>query len=114
MVIINSANKAVIDEILTAMTGVRPGKMFGFPAYYSGKKLAICVFENIVGVKLPEERVKELISTDPHAAPFQPYGKHVMREWVQLSAADAQEYRQYQELFSESIAFVLKQQMEGK
>ena len=29
--------------------------MFGFPAYYVGKKLCICLYEQGVGVKLPGE-----------------------------------------------------------
>jgi len=30
------------------------GKMFGFPAYYTGKNLCVCLYEDGVSVKLPE------------------------------------------------------------
>jgi hypothetical protein len=34
---------------------VRADKMFGFRAYYVGKKLCICLYEQIVGIKPPEQ-----------------------------------------------------------
>ena len=111
MVYANSENKAVIDELVGEIPGVRPGKMFGFPAYYAGKKLAFCVYEDAIGIKLPEERVRQILAEDHNASPFQPYGKAVMREWVQITLPTAQDYRRYQPLFAESIAFVLGQQM---
>jgi len=113
MVYFNPENKAVIDELVGEIPGARPGKMFGFPAYYAGKKLAICIYEEGVGIKLPAERVRQLLAEDRNAAPFQPYGKAVMREWVQLTQPAAQDYRKYRSLFAESIAFVLGQQMKG-
>ena len=34
------------------------------PAYYSGKKLFPCVYENGVGIKVPEDIAEELIKTE--------------------------------------------------
>jgi hypothetical protein len=113
MVYFNPENKAVIDELVGEIPVARPGKMFGFPAYYAGRKLAICVYEDGVGLKLPEDRVRHVIAENEHASPFQPYGKTVMREWVQLNLPAAKDYRRYLSLFEESIAFVLGQQMKG-
>jgi hypothetical protein len=103
----NSNHKAVLDKLLSGRAELRPGKMFGFPAYYVGKKLCLCLYEDGVGVKLPAESVARLLKTDPNAIPFQPYGKAVMREWVQINLAESEEYRQYLPLFNEAIRFVL-------
>ena len=75
-------HKAVLDDLLLGHPLVRPGKMFGFPAYYVGRKLCICLYEQGVGVKLPEQSAARLLRTDPNAIPFQPMGRFKMREWV--------------------------------
>ena len=104
----NSDHKNVLDEMLLVHPAIRPGKMFGFPAYYVGKKLAICLYEDGVGVKLPEKTVNRLLEPDPHTSPFQPYGKPRMREWLQITLADSEGYRSYLPLFEESIRFLLE------
>ena len=106
----NANHKAVLDEMLLGLPLVREGKMFGFPAYYAGKKLAICLYEEGVGMKLPEATVKRLLAEDENAIPFQPYGKPKMREWVQINCADSEEYRGYQAIFEEAIDYVLELQ----
>jgi len=58
MVNFNSGHKTVLDDLLLGDSNVRPGKMFGFPAYYVGKKLCICLYEQCVGIKLPEQSAK--------------------------------------------------------
>lgn len=106
----NINHKAVLDEMLLEHPLVRSGKMFGFPAYYAGKKLAICLYEQGVGMKLPEATVKRLLAEDGNATPFQPYGKSKMREWVQINCADSGNYREYQAIFEEAIDYVLELQ----
>ncbi len=110
MVNFNPEHKTVLDELLLGYSLVRPGKMFGFPAYYVGKKLCICLYEQGVGLKLPEQTVKKLLAEDPNAIPFQPMGKPKMREWVQINLGRSEDYRQYQSVFEESIQHVLAQQ----
>ncbi len=44
--------------------------MFGFPTWYVGKKLCIFLYEQGVGVKLPEASIKQLLESNPHAIPF--------------------------------------------
>lgn len=83
--------------------------MFGFPAWYVGKKLCICLYKQGVGVKLPEASVKWLLKSDPHAIPFQPYGKAVIREWVQINLPNAEEYRGYLSLIDEAIQYLMNQ-----
>jgi len=114
MITFNPAHKGVLDDLLLGLPAVRSGKMFGFPAYYAGKKLCICLYENGVGIKVPESTVQKLLQTDPNALPFQPLGKHVMREWVQIDQTDSTGYLTYLPLFQESVNYVLALQMEGK
>ncbi len=103
----NANHKVVLDEMLLGLPLVREGKMFGFPAYYAGKKLAICLYEAGVGMKLPEATVKRLLTEDGKAIPFQPYSKPKMREWVQINCADSNDYQAYQPVFEEAIDYVL-------
>ncbi len=109
----NPEHKNILDELLSGNPLVRCGKMFGFPAYYVGRKLCICLYEEGVGVKLPEETVARLLKTDQNTVPFQPLGKPKMREWVQINLEYSEDYRQYLPLFEESIAYLIRQQ-EGK
>ncbi len=51
----------VLDDLLLAHPLVRAGKMFGYPAYYAGKKLCACLYEQGVGLKLPAAAVERLI-----------------------------------------------------
>ena len=71
----NPEHKAILDEMLLDHPHVRPGKMFGFPAYYVGRKLCICLYQQGVGVKLPEESAAKLLETDQNVVSFQPLGK---------------------------------------
>jgi hypothetical protein len=110
MVYFNQANKAVLDELLEGNPLVRPGKMFGYPAYYVGKKLSICLYEDGVGVKLPEKTVEKMLDSDPNTIPFQPLGKPKMREWIQINLQHPQDYRDYLPVFEQSIRFLLDMQ----
>jgi hypothetical protein len=76
----DAGHRAVLDDLLLGHPLVQPGKMFGFPAYYVGRKLCICLYEQGVGVKMPEQSAARLLQTDPNAIPFQPMGKSKMRE----------------------------------
>jgi hypothetical protein len=109
----NPNHKTVLDNMLLSHPLVRAGKMFGFPAYYAGKKLCICLYEQGVGLKLPAPSVARLLESDPNAIPFQPLGKPKMREWVQINLDDSEAYAQYESVFHESILFVHEQQKSG-
>ena len=106
----DSGHKTVLDEILLEYPLVRAGKMFGFPAYYVGKKLCVCLYEQGVAIKVPQETAARLLKEDPNAVPFQPLGKPKMREWIQINLSRSEEYHRYQSLFEESIRFLLAQQ----
>ena len=109
----NSEHKAVLDDLLLGHTQIRSGKMFGFPAYYAGKKLSICLYEQAVGIKLPEQSVAKLLEMDRNTTPFQPMGKPKMREWIQINLSRSEDYRKYKSVLDESIRYLLAQQGEG-
>ena len=106
----NPKHKVVLDDLLLGKPRVQPGKMFGFPAYYAGKKLCICLYEQGVGIKLPEQSAVKLLASDRNAVPFQPMGRRKMREWVQINLSRSEEYRRYEAVFDESVRHVLAQQ----
>jgi len=110
MVKFNSDIKDVMDKILLGDPRVRAGKMFGYPAYYAGEKLVICLYEDGVGIKLPAETAAQLIESDDHIAPFQPLGRPKMRKWAQINLPAAGDYRRYQATLEESIRFVFSLQ----
>lgn len=107
-------HKAALDELLLGYPGLRPGKMFGFPAYYAGAKLCITLYEGGVGLKLPAQSAAALLASDPNVTPFQPMGKARMREWVQIDLERSEDYRQYLPVFEESIEYVLARQGAAK
>lgn len=102
----NPEHKRVLDEMLLANPLVRPGKMFGYPAYYVGRKLCICLYEQGIGIKLPEKSAKRLLETDANAIPFTPMGKAKMREWVQINVDRSEDYRGYLPVFEEAIGYL--------
>ena len=108
----NQDHKAVLDDLLLDHPAVRSGHMFGYPAYYAGDKLSICLYEQGVGLKVPEATAKRLLEDDPNVIPFQPLGRRKMREWIQINLSQSEDYRQYRSVFEESIAFVLS--LQGK
>jgi len=106
----NPKHKVFLDDLLLGKPHVQPGKMFGFPAYYAGKKLCICLYEDGVGLKLPDQSAAKLLASDRNAVPFQPMGRRKMREWVQINLSRSEEYRRYEAVFDESVRHVLVQQ----
>jgi len=106
----NPEHKAVLDDLLLSHALVRAGKMFGYPAYFAGEKLCICLYEQGVGVRLPEHYAAKLLHSDSNVIPFQPMGRPRMREWVQINVSRSEEYRAYRSVFDESILHVLAQQ----
>jgi len=110
MVIFNPEHKTVLDDLFLDHPDVRPGKMFGFPAYYVGKKLCICLYEQGVAVKLPEKSAARLLEADQNVIAFQPFEKSKMREWIQINLRRSEDYRLYMSVFDESILYLLAQQ----
>lgn len=103
-------HKAILDALILKKANVKAGKMFGYPAYYAGKKLCICLYEEGVCVKVPETIASALLERDKNVIPFQPMGKPKMREWIQINLKDSGEYRNYEKVFQQSINYLLEQQ----
>ena len=70
-----------------------------------GRKLFACVLEGAVGFKVSEEKAKRLLD-DPRFAPFQPYGKSRMREWVQFSCATPGSLAQHEDVLLSAYEYV--------
>ena len=109
----NLEHKTVLDEMLLGHPLVRPGKAFGYPAYYAGEKVCACLYERGVSLKLPEGSIAKLLETDSNALPFEPMAGRKMREWVLINLERSQDYRRYSAVFDESIQFVLDLQQKG-
>ncbi len=103
----NEHHKQVLDTLLLKIPVVNPGKMFGYPAYYVGGKLFACVFEDAVGVKVPESVANKLLKRKD-IVHFQPLGRRKMREWIQINRGNSEDYQNDQEIFDTSIEFVSK------
>ena len=94
----------VVGKALADVPGVRAGKMFGFPAFFMGRKLFACVYGDGVALKLPPETLARVLEL-PGASRFEPYGKR-MREWAHIAHETAEEYNQDQELLLEAADYV--------
>ncbi len=92
---------------------VTRGKMFGFPAFYTAGKLFACMYGEGVGLKLPEDMVRQL-EGKPGITPFRPYGKPKMREWIHIRRDRVSGHTKHAGLFEESIAFVRKAEADGR
>ena len=103
-------HKAVLDDLILNNTNVKSGKMFGYPAYYAGKKLCICLYGKGVGVKVPINIASAFLKQDKHIVPFQPMGNTNMREWIQINLNNSEDYKDYEDIFQQSINYLLKQQ----
>lgn len=94
----------VLRQLVLGVHGVREGKMFGHPAFFVGRRMFACVYDDGVGLKLPAHRASALIEAGG-AAPFQPYGKPKMREWVQITRAHSDDYAAERNILIEAISF---------
>lgn len=103
----NQKIKETLDLFLLGFPGVVPGKMFGYPAYYAANKLIACVYEDGVGVKVPEDLVKDLIKSEGITC-FQPMGRSKMKQWIQINRGNPEDYYKDIEIFKASIEFASK------
>lgn len=73
--------------------------MFGCPALYVGRKLALCVYEDRIGMRVPEVVATRAKSTK-RAGAFTP---KPMREWIAVTAAE--DLAEFQDLFEVALRF---------
>jgi hypothetical protein len=96
---------ATLRELLVGLPGVREGKMFGWPAFFVGRKLFACLFGEVVGVKVPADLAERLLG-DQRYAPFRPYGTRTMREWVQFPAPLPETIAEHEDTLLAAYEFV--------
>ena len=101
----NPEVKKAVDSILLKNPSVVPGKMYGYPAYYINRKLVACIYDEGVGVKVPESVANELIGKKG-IVHFQPMGRAKMREWIQINRENPGDLLKDIEIFKTSIDFV--------
>ena len=100
----NLKHKEIIDTFLLEIPYVKPGKMYGHPAYYIGGKLFASLYMDGVCVKVPESLAKKLV-TRTEIVPFEPMGRK-MKEWILIIRKNSEDYLKDQDIFEASIKFV--------
>lgn len=97
----------ILAFMLADLPQVKVGKHINNINFLVGEKVFAFVKGDGVAMKLPREKIKELIDQD-RATPLV-MGKRTMKEWVVLKHEDPEEYKGDIEIFKESIAFVSSQ-----
>lgn len=93
-----------LDEFIDQHRGVRPGRMFGLPAGYVGRRLFTCLMEDGIIVRLPDDVVKKEIKT--RGEPFSRRGR-IMGSWVMYrprTLAEARRLTPVLELAARNVA----------
>ena len=103
----NPPHKPALDSLLIGMPGVKLGKAFGHSAYKVNGKVFAFVLNTGVAIKLPAERVQELLPAHPEMNIFQVAEGIVWKEWLTIEHPDADDYVQDIGLFEESVQFVV-------
>jgi hypothetical protein len=98
--------KAVLDDMLTPVPGVKASRAFGYPAYKINGRIFAFVGDGGIIFKLSPQRA-EALRAEPPFTPFRttPGGKP-WTGWVSLDLEDAQEYQAFFDLLMESLTFV--------
>src|SRR5947209_4272520 len=100
----------VLNEIITVLSlmlqdlpNVSIGKHFHNTNFLVGKKVFTFIKDDNVVVKLPKEKITELV--EKKYAISLVMGKRVMKEWVVIKHKNPEEYKKDLKLFKEAIAF---------
>lgn len=99
-------NKTVVDALVLNIPGVKGGKAFGYPAYKVNGKVFAFVGEVGIALKLPEDRVVELVKDQEEIKPFEVSDGVVWKQWVYIERKNSEDYHQDLNLMEEAIAFV--------
>ncbi|MCG3187197.1 MAG: hypothetical protein IOMNBAOH_01794 [Rhodocyclaceae bacterium] len=103
----------VIRSLVQDHPDVRKGWMFGLPAFFVGGKIFACLYENGIGIKLPDAEAARALAC-PGVRPFQPYGKKPMREWIQIDRDRPNVHLDEIGLLDKSIAYVSTLALEAR
>ncbi|WP_321969115.1 hypothetical protein [Paraburkholderia tropica] len=95
---------AVLIHVRKLDPTVREGTVFGYPAVFIGRRVASCVYGSGIGIRLPPGFAQLLVERGS-VFYFQPYGRSVMREWVEMRIA-RDRLEEITSVLSVSIRFV--------
>ncbi len=101
-----------IRGLLAEDRDVREGRMFGYPAFFVGRRMFACIYGDGVGLKVPLTLVARLIECG-EAIAFRPHGKPTMREWIQINRSCSKNYAADLDVLLAAKQFVSDDRDEG-
>jgi hypothetical protein len=99
-----------LTEFVEQHRGVRLGKMFGLPAGYAGRRLFVCLIEDGVIVRLPEDVAKREMKRG--GAPFSRRGGRPSGAWVKYTPRTSAEARRLGRVLEIAVDHVARRQTE--
>ncbi|MEX3916398.1 hypothetical protein AB4Y43_09200 [Paraburkholderia sp. BR10872] len=78
-------------------------KFFGCPAFFVRRRMAACVYGEMIALRLPQLSVAALMKT-PGCSSFQPHGRGPMRRWLAFEARSPA-FTSLEDLFEEAVSF---------
>ncbi|WP_043284565.1 hypothetical protein [Paraburkholderia oxyphila] len=96
--------EALLQHVRALDDATREGAVFGYPVVLIGHRVVCCVYGSGIGIRLPADDAQRLIDCGG-AVYFQPYGRSVMREWVEMRVA-RDRLHEITPVLSEAIRFV--------
>lgn len=100
----------MVARMVESMAETRAGAMFGYPAFFTGRKMFACVYGAGVALRLPDLKVMQLHGRDD-VSEFRPHGRR-MRNWVHITRERAVDYQRDARLLRDAARFA-RQLSEG-
>ncbi|PVX85534.1 hypothetical protein [Paraburkholderia unamae] len=75
--------EALLTHVRTLDDAIREGAVFGYPAIFIDDRVACYVYGSGIGIRLPAGFAQRLVYRGS-AFYFQPYGRSVMLQWVEM------------------------------
>ncbi|MFN9030471.1 MAG: TfoX/Sxy family protein [Betaproteobacteria bacterium] len=100
----SEAHLETLRRLFAHWPEVSEGRMFGYPAFYVGRKMFACVYGAGVALKLPASMVPPLLAR-PTVKWFEPMGRRRMREWIEIDRVRSADYRHDRALFEAAIRY---------
>jgi len=94
----------LLASMLRDLPRVSVKKHVGHASFRVGKKVFAFTRNQGVAVKLPREKIQELVNQQ-NATPLV-MGKRVMKEWVVIQRKSLSEYKKDLNLFKEAVTFI--------
>lgn len=88
-----------VDHVVRGLGDTRCGSMFGYPAFFAGRKMFACVYGEGVAVRLTQA---ETSGTGAVVREFRPHGR-TMRRWVLLVYVNQNAIQHDRALFQRAI-----------